>query len=93
MTISYASVGEMRQCVSQIPSMNTILMEYWVSVQVSTMSSSVIYKSKFRMGYITLSGVLMIPCEILLRSHFRNTRSIDIIVSGRGVVYGLGDAL
>ena len=35
----------------------------------------------------------MIPCEIFLRNHLRDTRSIDLIGSVRGRVSGLGDEL
>ena len=83
-TISSTSVGGKRQFVAQIPSMDAILMGYWVADQVSTMKSSVIYKSKFRIGDITLRRVLIIPCEIFLKSHLRSTRRIDWIDSGRG---------
>ena len=57
------------------------------------MISSVMYKSKFRMGNMPLSRVLMITCEMFLKSHLGNARSITLISSGRGRVDGLGDAL
>ena len=58
-----------------------------------TMTSSVMYKSNFRMGNMILRRVLMIPCEILLMYHLSNTRSIDLLGSGRGKVGGLGGSL
>ena len=57
------------------------------------MLSSVMYKSKFRMGNMPLSRVLMITCEMFLKSHLGNARSITLISSGRGRVDGLGDEL
>ena len=57
------------------------------------MSISVMHKSKFRVGNIILKRVIMIPCEILLRSHLRNTRIIALLDIGRVRVGGLGDVL
>ena len=54
------------------------------------MSSSFMYKINFRMGDMVLRGVLMITCEVFLRYHFVNTRSITLLGSGRGGVDGLG---
>ena len=51
------------------------------------------YKSKFSLGDMTLSRVLMIPCQMVLRTHLRNTMSIVMLVSGRGVVDGLEGAI
>ena len=68
-------------------------MGYWVAGQLRTMGISVIYNIKFRKGNMILGRVLIIPCEILLRDQLRNTRSIDLLVSGRGRVDGLEDAL
>ena len=34
----------------------------------------------------------MIPCNMFLRDHFRNTSIIDMVYSGRVIVGGLGDA-
>ena len=70
--------------------MDKILMGYWVASQVRTMSISVMYDIKLRMGDTTLRRVIMIPCGILLRSHFRSTKSIDILGSGRGRADGCG---
>ena len=42
------------------------------------------YNSKLRMGDMTLMRVLMIPCNMLLRSNLRSTRIISLIGSGRG---------
>ena len=47
-----------RQFVVQIPSMDEILMRYWVEVQARTTRISIMYKSKFRMGYMILRRVL-----------------------------------
>ena len=68
-------------------------MGYWVAFQVSTMTSTIRYKSNFRMGNIILRRVLMIPYEMLLMSHLRNIRSIALLGSDRGRVGGLGDSL
>ena len=40
-----------------------------------------------------LKKVLMISCEVFLRDHLRNTRSIALIGSSRGRVGDIGDAL
>ena len=60
--ISYAFFGGMRQFVAKIPSMDEILMGYWVAGQVSTIMSIVMYKINFRVGYMILSRVFMILC-------------------------------
>ena len=73
--------------------MYVILMGYWMTVQVRTMISSLMYKSKFSMGNIILGRVLMITCKMFLRTHLRNTSSIAMIVSVRGRVGSLGDSL
>ena len=57
------------------------------------MRISVIYKGKFRMGDMTLRRFLMIPCEILLRSHLSYTSIIYLLGSGRGRVDDLGYSL
>ena len=75
---------------SQIPSMDTIVMGYWVVVQVRTIRSSLMHKSKFIMGYMNLRRVLVIPYEMFLRAHLRSTRIVYLIVSGRGIVDGRG---
>ena len=87
------SVGGIRQLVVQITSTDEILMGYCMSGQVRTMMSSVMYNSKLNMGKKSLSRFLMMPCEMLLRSHLRNTRRIYLLGSGRGRVSGLGYAL
>ena len=83
----------MGQFVDQLPSMYAIFMGYWVLVQVRTISSSVLYKSKFRMGDMTLRRFVMIPCEMLFRYQLRSNSIIDIIVSVSDRVDDLGDAL
>ena len=55
------------------------MMGYWVAVQISTMRSSVIHKSKLRMGDMTLRRFLMISCEIFLRNNLISAIIIDII--------------
>ena len=92
-TISSISVGDIRKLLVKIPTMNTILMGYWLAGQVGIIMSGVMHKSKFRMGDMILSRVLMIPYEIFFREHLRNTRRIYMLGSGRGRVDGLGDAL
>ena len=56
--ISIAYVGGIMQLVVHILSMDEILMGYWVTGQIRTMTSSVMYKSKFRMGDMILRRVL-----------------------------------
>ena len=68
-----------RQFVVQIPSMDEILMRYWVEVQARTTRISIMYKSKFRMGEMRIRRFLMITCEVLLRVNLRNTRIIALI--------------
>ena len=58
-----------------------------------TMKSSVMYKNKFMMGDITLRRLLMIPCDMFLRDHWSNTRSIDMLGSVRVRVDSIGDKL
>ena len=36
---------------------------------------------------------LMIPCEVLLKTHLKNTMIVDLLDSFRGAVDGLGDKL
>ena len=91
-TIRYASVGGMWHFVVQIPRMNEIFMGYWVEGQVITMMISVIYKSKPRTGNMIIGRVLMILYEMLLRSHFRSTIIIALLVSGRDRIDGRADA-
>ena len=45
------------------------------------------------MGKKIIRRVLMMSCVVLLKSHLRIARSIALLVSGRGRVDGLGDAL
>ena len=59
-TISSASVGGISQFVVQIYSMDAILMGYWVAGQMRNMTSSVMYKSNFRMGNMILRRFIMI---------------------------------
>ena len=79
--------------VVQITRMDVILVGYWMAGQVRTMMSSVMYKSKLKMGEKILRRVLMMPCEMFLREHLSNTRIIDLIGNVRGRVDGLGDTL
>ena len=90
--ISSTSIGGTRQFLAQISSMNAILMGYWVAVQLSTMRSGVMYKSKFIIGDMTLMRFLMIQCEMFLRDHLRDSSSIALLISVRGGVGGLGDS-
>ena len=68
-------------------------MGYWVVGQVRTMISSVMYNSRFRMGNMILRRVLVIPCEMFLSRHLRNTGRIALLGNIRDRVGGLGDAL
>ena len=79
--------------VVQIASIDTTLIGKWVVGQVGTLISRIMYKIKFRIGDIIFRDVLMILCEMLLRTYFINTSSIDLLGSGRGRNSGLGDAL
>ena len=45
------------------------------------------------MGEMTLTRVLIIPCDMFLRLHSRSTRRIFLVGSGRVIVDGRGDAL
>ena len=64
--ISYKFVGVIRQSVLQISIIHKILMGYWVDGQVINIMSSVMCRSKFRMGDTILRRVLMISQEMLL---------------------------
>ena len=91
--ISFASVGGISQFLVQIPSTDEILMRYWVAGQVRNITSRIIYNSKFRTGNTILRKFLMIPCEMFLRYHLRNTRIIALLGSGRGRVGDLRDTI
>ena len=91
--ISSTSIGGTRQFLAQISSMNAILMGYWVAVQLSTMRSGVMYKSKFIIGDMTLMRFLMIQCEMFLRDHLRSTSGIYLVGSGRVRSDGCVDAI
>ena len=71
--------------------MDTILMGYWVVFQVRNMMISIMYNGNFMMRNMILSWVRLIPCEMFLRSHLRNTNSIYLLGSGRSIVGGLVD--
>ena len=64
-----------------------------MSGNTRTIISSVIYNSKFNMGEKIIRRVLMIPYMVFLRYHLSNSRSINLIDSGRDRVGGLWDAL
>ena len=55
--------------------------------------SSLMCNSKFSMGGMIISRVLIITCEMFLKTHLSNTSSISLIGGGRGRVGGLGGAL
>ena len=58
------SVGGMSHFFYQVTSMDVILTEYCMEGQARTMRVSVIYKNIFSMGYMTLSRIFMISCEM-----------------------------
>ena len=93
MPISYVYVGEIRRLLFKITNMDMILMGYWMTGQVRTTMSSLIYTSKFRMGDMILSRIIMITREMFLRTNFSNTIRIAVLDSGRDRVGGLGDLL
>ena len=68
-------------------------MGFWVSGKVNNLKSSVRYKSKLRMGYMTFRRVLMILCEMFLRHHLSSTRQVALLVIGRVRVDGHGYSL
>ena len=70
--------------------MHAILMGYWVSGQVRTIRIRVMYKSKLRMGDMTLRRFLVISSERFLRYHLRSTRIIALLGSSRVRFYGRG---
>ena len=61
--------------------------------QLSNISSSLMYKSKLRMGDMTHSIFLVIPFEIFFRDHLSSNRIIYLLVIGRVIVYGRGYSL
>ena len=93
LSISSEFVGGMRQFVAQILSMDAIFLGYWVAGQVKTMISSVMYNSKFIMGYMPLSRVLIISFEMFFRDNLRNTRIVYLLGNVMSRVDGLGDSL
>ena len=68
-------------------------MGYWMAGQVRTTRSSVTYKNKSRIGFMTLISILMIPCDIFLSIYLESIRVIGPIGSCRGRVDGRGGAL
>ena len=52
--------------------------------------SSVMYKSDFRTGVMILRRGIIIPCEMLSRKKLRNTKSTDLLESGRIKLMDLG---
>ena len=64
-----------------------------MAVHVRTMNDSLICKNRFRMGYMTLSRVIIISCEMLCRTHFSSISIITLICSSRVRVDGRGGVL
>ena len=81
------------QFVVHIPRMGVILMGFWMEVQVSTIRSSVICENKYKTGFMALSKILMISCEILLKIHLNSIMIIYLLGSFRGIVDVYGYAL
>ena len=92
LSTSYASIIGTKQLIVPIPRIDTTLMGYWIAVQVRNMMMSVMCKSNLRMRENILRRVLMMTCVVFLRDNLRSTSTIALLVSGRGRVYGLGDA-
>ena len=57
------------------------------------MVSNLMYNSIFNMGDMILRRVLIISCEIFLRTHLRDTSRISLLGSGMSRVGDLGDAI
>ena len=89
----YVSAHHFRVFVVQIPSLDVIFMGYCMAVQVRTMISIVMYKSKFRVGDMILRRVLVMLFEIFFRTHLINISIVALLGICRGRVGGLGDAL
>ena len=87
------SVGGIRQFIFQIPIIDATLMGYCIAGQVKTMVRSVMCEINLRMGENILRRVLVMPFEVLLRDQLGGTRSIVLLISGRGRVDVLGDSL
>ena len=66
-------------------------MGYCVAGQARTTMNSIMYKSNSRMINMILRMVLMIPCDMFLRDHLKNTRRIYLFGSVKGRVDDLGD--
>ena len=64
MSIIYVSIGGMSKFVSQMPRMDVIFTYHCMVGQLSTMSGSVLYKNKSRMGDMTLRRILIIPFDV-----------------------------
>ena len=52
------------------------------------MRSSVLFKNKLIIGSMTLSRILMMPCEIFWRKYFSSISSIALVGSSRVIVDG-----
>ena len=61
--------------------------------QVRIMSRSVIYKNKFRMGYMDLRRILRISCEVFWNIYLKSIRVVDSLGGSRGRYDGLGGAI
>ena len=68
-------------------------MGYWMLVQVRTMRNIAMCKNKLRIWDMDLKRILMIPCEMFLRTHLISTSIIDLLVSSMGKFDGLGNTL
>ena len=91
--ISSASICGMRQFVYKITRIDTILIGYWMTVQVRNMRSSEICRNKLRIGDMNLRRILMTPCEMFCRYHLKSLRIIAMLVSIRGRVDGRGNPI
>ena len=91
--ISSASVDWIRQWSVQISIIYATLMGYWIAVQVSTMMRSGMCMSNFSLIENILGKFLMMSCALFLRAHFRSSRRIAMLGSGKVRADILGDAL
>ena len=93
LSMLYMSIGRIRKFIDKIPRIDVIFMGYWMLVQVRTMRNIAMCKNKLRIWDMDLKRILMIPCEMFLRTHLISTSIIDLLVSSMGKFYGLGNTL
>ena len=69
------------------------MMGYWMVFQVSTIRSSVMWNNKWILFVMTLSKILVIPCDMFCRIKLNSIMVIVLIGIFWGKVDGHGDVI